>query len=1271
MGIPKFFRWMSERYPLISQLVEDNKIPEFDNMYLDMNGILHNCTHGDSGDTTFRLTEEKMFSAIFTYIELIVDKIKPQKVLFMAVDGVAPRAKMNNQRSRRFRSAMDAESARGKAMREGKEMPSEPPFDSNAITPGTEFMAKLSKQLDYFITRKVSTDSHWASIQVILSGHEVPGEGEHKIMEYIRKTKSEPGYFPNTRHCFYGLDADLIMLGLVSHEPHFALLREEVTFGRKEQKKDLFHQNFFLLHLSLVREYLELEFASLQFGLSFPYDFERILDDFILLCIFVGNDFLPNLPQFHINENALTFMFESYKKMLPQCSGYITDSGTIDFENLRILMKAFMDFEFKLFENSNDDSLYSGSKITENGRRPKMTSKRGIPLSMTTQQNLIFKSLEKYVSSASTGEKWELPKRLIESDLPFVDTLAAKLSLSLTISDDPDPLISLSIPANSDSDSTDEEAEAAIERVLAEYRSATVSDGSSNVDQKKPSSTVLDKFNNWKDTYYKEKVGFSFFDEPKLKEMCENYIEGIQWVLNYYYKGVCSWGWFYRYHYSPRISDVSKGLGININFDLGQPFYPFQQLMAVLPDLSNKLVPYPYRSLMHDPSSPIIDFYPATFDLDMNGKKMEWEAVVKIPFVDQSRLLKALKALDKDLTKEEKERNSFGDMTIFSFDPSIDKVFKSSLEGVFPDIEHSHCGYSTFHFPSHGREFQSKLCEGAFVGANMLSGFPTLKTVPFSSFLSTKHSVQVFDQESKREAMLITIENPYDDWKTEQVAQKFINMTVYVGYPFLTEALVVGASDSKQTFKLDPGSGKIIQEESDFKSVMDSYNKEFRYYSRHGVDIGLASIAMIVRPFSGMTLNSDGALIKQFESDFEKTALYSLQTTVASVVHPDQRFVEKAAPKIDERYPIGTRAFFLGKEAFGKPAVVKKINDARHLEVFVAGGDSSEGTNFGTHFANVESQHLKYYSAMDLCREFKIPALLLSKMTSSFMVTVGTKSLNIGLNLKFEGKKQKVLGYSTRTDRGWSYSDKAKELFKEYMKTFPTLIRGLTANLHTDRPELSKLISTEDVSATSEKLKEWLKSKTVGMERVGLDTEQLLPETVAQIEAEVDKRMISDKHAAPRLISKVPLKLLLKPAEAIHQLSKQKFSLGDRAVYVRDSGTVPIGSVGTVVGISVANGKTVLEMFFDKSFMGGTTLGGRCSDSRGMTVESSAVINLTNRQIGPSPIKAVGGHGINGGLTNGHGGSRGVGSVRGGTNRGGFSRGGMGRGGYARGGMKM
>jgi 5'-3' exoribonuclease 1 len=96
-------------------------------------------------------------------------------------------------------------------------------------------------------------------------------------MEYIRFLKSKKGYDANTRHCLYGLDADLIMLGLCTHERHFSLLREEVKFGKKNSKAvSVSQQRFFLLHLSLMRDYLEQEFIELKGSLKFPFELEKV-----------------------------------------------------------------------------------------------------------------------------------------------------------------------------------------------------------------------------------------------------------------------------------------------------------------------------------------------------------------------------------------------------------------------------------------------------------------------------------------------------------------------------------------------------------------------------------------------------------------------------------------------------------------------------------------------------------------------------------------------------------------------------------------------------------------------------------------------------------------------------------------------------------------------------------------------------------------------------------------------------------------------------------
>ena len=81
---------------------------------------------------------------------------------------------------------------------------------------------------------------------------------------------------------------------------------------------------------------------------------------------------------------------------------------------------------------------------------------------------------------------------------------------------------------------------------------------------------------------------------------------------------------------------------MSFSFELGQPFKPLEQLMAVLPPASRQLVPVAYRDLMTSPTSPILDFYPTSFQQDLEGATREWEAVIKIPFIDEQRLLSAL-----------------------------------------------------------------------------------------------------------------------------------------------------------------------------------------------------------------------------------------------------------------------------------------------------------------------------------------------------------------------------------------------------------------------------------------------------------------------------------------------------------------------------------------------------------------------------------------------------------------------------------------------------
>ena len=221
-GIPKMFRWLTDQYPnIINNRLEDGLAEnvDVDNFYLDMNGIIHPCTHGNADDQIVFLDETAMFKKIFLYVDRLYKLVQPSKVLYLAVDGVAPRAKMNQQRSRRFRSAKEAEQlaaevlAREQYLGDKKTQEEKTKFDSNCITPGTDFMLKLSLALQKWVDYKMKTDPFWQTgAQVIVSGPDVPGEGEHKVMDFIReeREKFENGednglYGKRWTHVLYGL----------------------------------------------------------------------------------------------------------------------------------------------------------------------------------------------------------------------------------------------------------------------------------------------------------------------------------------------------------------------------------------------------------------------------------------------------------------------------------------------------------------------------------------------------------------------------------------------------------------------------------------------------------------------------------------------------------------------------------------------------------------------------------------------------------------------------------------------------------------------------------------------------------------------------------------------------------------------------------------------------------------------------------------------------------------------------------------------------------
>ena len=674
--------------------------------------------------------ESEMMMEIFKYTERVVNMVRPRRLLFIAIDGVAPRAKMNQQRSRRFRSAMDAKETDEKKaelqvlLRRQRAERGEPEeveqvikktWDSNVITPGTPFMFILAQSIRFWCQWKLNTDPAWAELKVIISDASVPGEGEHKIMQFIRSQRSDPEYDPNARHVMYGLDADLIMLGIATHEPHFRFLREDVEIrdakaktcrlcgqpghyadncrGTAKVKSGEFDEKgttpdlkpFVFLHVPILREYLGAEMYVP--GQTFRFDLERALDDWVFMCFFVGNDFLPHLPSLDIHEDGIDKLIAIWRDNVPVMGGYLTCDGEVDLARAQVILEGLAKQEDAIFrkrrenderrernqerrkrqdeqrdgrnfKRSRDSPDYSQGAKTDATAPPPMKTFAisSLPQTSSINYNMVVNrgAAEKAISANKSAAAVLKEKMLAQqSQMPTKDDAAVAA---------PTPETSPSALGKRKADlMADEEDNEADDGTPGRSTPVTEQPVKKKFDpDNPPPDTVRLWEEGYADRYYEQKFHVSPTDVEFRHQVARSYVEGLSWVLLYYFQGCPSWTWYYPYHYAPFAADFVDLEKMNVKFDKGKPFRPYEQLMGVLPASSNHALPKAFHPLMTDEDSDIVDFYPEEFDLDMNGKKQSWKAIVLLPFIDEKRLLAAMATKYPELTEDESMRNEPG-----------------------------------------------------------------------------------------------------------------------------------------------------------------------------------------------------------------------------------------------------------------------------------------------------------------------------------------------------------------------------------------------------------------------------------------------------------------------------------------------------------------------------------------------------------------------------------------------------------------------------------
>jgi len=583
MGIAQYFSTIVRSHPEIFKGWD----AEFscDYLYFDFNCLVYqvyNLLNANEKEKLLTMTndqiEKKIIDEVVKYMKKIIDEIaKPTKLVYIGIDGVVPRAKMVQQRFRRFSGWK--QSAMEKEIKSQFGVEEKSVWNRNAITPGTAFMKKLSDGIRKAIQQKKITNLR--NLEFVFSDSSVPGEGEHKLIPFLRKK----GKLPNEKVVIYGMDADLIMLSLSTFMDNIYLLREKDNV--KSQFGDVVEAAFGLLNVDTFRQKIVAGFDINVPGIR-P---NQLFSDYVFLGFFLGNDFVHSIPSLEIRFGGFDRIMGTYRRILGR------------------LKRGLVQLRFPIRPNGkNFAELGNATDVSIN-----MVFFRQLLEDLARQEE---KALQ-YLHMKHTSR---VPRHNAEDDMGKALEEVAKLPLNPKYKDKIYP-----------------------------------------VDFNQP---------DWKKRYYEETLDIEPQPEDEFRMyvdgVCKNFLEAIMYSTRYYYTGVPSWTWYYRFPVSPLISDVLdyynrvvKNVN-DIKLEMGEPVKPIQQLMMVSPPQSRELLPPVFQKLMVEPSSPIIEYYPVDFDYFVFQKFNLYQAEPILPLINQTMFIKTLEENESGLTADEKKRNTIG-----------------------------------------------------------------------------------------------------------------------------------------------------------------------------------------------------------------------------------------------------------------------------------------------------------------------------------------------------------------------------------------------------------------------------------------------------------------------------------------------------------------------------------------------------------------------------------------------------------------------------------
>lgn len=584
MGIPSYFSHIVKNY---RHIIKDMRtLRRVNNFYLDSNSLIYDAVKNNPtyDKTKHKEYESELINMVCAKIDFYVDTLQPRDFVFIAFDGVAPVAKLSQQRDRRYKSWYTSQIQRDLEGAEYKE-----PWNTSAITPGTEFMKKLNAYVTEYYenknkNRNIATGKSSHPKYIVSSSME-SGEGEHKIFEYIRKY---PEYHnsPDTTTLIYGLDADLIMLTLnhlhITNNKNMYLFRDTPEFI-KSVDSSLDANRDYLLDIpelaTAIVEYMHEQgiVGCVEKDTQTPDPMTlqtNRIKDYIFLCFLLGNDFLPHFPAVNIRTQGINILLNVYRETI----GKDNNKFFINSNTNTIQWKNFHEFISNI-ANSEDSLL-----MDEHKRRDKAEKRIGYqnqsqghqgPKEGRNERN--ERNNTKSYNKTSTSVLNQTDE-VLGTDIYKMDEL-------------------LSLPMR----------ERSVEKYINPFS------------------------HDWEYRYYKSLFDMEITDERR-RQISMNYLEGLEWTYNYYTTGCIDWRWCYKYHYAPLFKDLVKYIPhMNTTFlekKEKEAIEDIVQLCYVLPRANLNLLPFNVNIVL---LQRLEHLYGSDYDFKWAYCRYFWESHADLP----------------------------------------------------------------------------------------------------------------------------------------------------------------------------------------------------------------------------------------------------------------------------------------------------------------------------------------------------------------------------------------------------------------------------------------------------------------------------------------------------------------------------------------------------------------------------------------------------------------------------------------------------------------